>query len=145
MEAIFGIACLAAVINFLYKHSSAIEDTGGRNGMDFTDVSERIDRVNEIRERLAVIENFITDISVCSPDEHQKYVSFEWTSASGRNNRYNICVDGDNKNTKDILKFAYAERDRLRSSLQSETKKLSERCNGNCNGNYSVYGRGGQK
>lgn len=145
MEAIFGIACLAAIINFLYKYGNDVQSTGGRNDMDFTDISEHIDRVNEIRERLEIIENFITDISVCSPEEHQKYISFEWSNASGRNNKYNICVDGDNKNTKDILKFAYAERNRLRTSLQLETKKLSERCNGNCNGNYSVFGRGGQK
>lgn len=145
MEAILGIAFLAAIINFLYKHSDFVQSTGGRCDMDFTDISEYIDQVNEIREQLEVIENFITDISVCSPEEHQKFVAFEWTNASGASNRYNIRVDGDNKNTKDILKFAYAERERLRTSLQSETKKLSERCNGNCNGNYANFGRGGQR
>lgn len=145
MEAILGIACLAAIINLLYKHGNVIQNTGGRNGMDFTDVSEQIDRVNEIRERLGTIEELITDISICSPDEHHKWIAFEWTSASGKNNRYDIWIDGCNKNTKDILKFVYAERDRLRTSLQTETRKLSERCNGNCNGNYTVFDRGGQR
>lgn len=31
MEAILGIAFLAAIINFLYKHSDFVQSTGGRS------------------------------------------------------------------------------------------------------------------
>lgn len=128
MQVIFTIAFLAVLINLLYRYSNAVGEANGRNGTEFTDVSNHIDRINDIRERLEIIENLIADISVCSPEQHHKHISFEWSGETGGNKRYDICVDGGNGNTKDILKFAYSERDRLRTSLRSETKKLSKSC-----------------
>lgn len=109
--------------------------------MDFINVADNIDRINELNERLRVIEELICDIAVCSPKEHHKAVSFEWTSSSGKKKQYDIWVDGNCRNTKDILKFAYSERERLRCSLRYETKKLSEKCGGN----YVVINKSGRK
>lgn len=128
METIFCLAYLVVVVYLLSRWANASSSSGDKSGMDFTSVSENIDRLNELRERLRVIEELIADVSICSPQEHQKSISFEWTSTSGKKKQYDIWVDGKCQNTKDILKFAYSERDRLRSSLQSETKKLSEQC-----------------
>ncbi|MDE5772172.1 MAG: hypothetical protein K2I06_11200 [Ruminococcus sp.] len=145
MEGIFCLAYLAVVVYILYKRYNASASSAKKKDMDFTSVSEHLNLLNEISEKLQVIEELITDISICSPEEHQKSISIEWTSASGKKNQYDIWVDGECTNTKEILKFAYSERDRLRCSLQSETKKLSERCNGNCNGNYTILDRGERK
>lgn len=128
METIFWCICLAVGIYALYKYSNSTAEDGGKSSMNFTNVSEHIDRLNELRENLRVVEELIADISVCSPKRHQKSVTVEWTSTSGKKNQYNIWVDGKCQNTKELLKYAYSERDRLRSEMQTETKKLSEQC-----------------
>ncbi len=131
METIFWFVCLAVGVSLLYKWSNSAAAFDNKNSMNFSNVSKHIDRLNELRERLRVIEELIADISLCSPKEHQKSISVEWTGNSGKKNQYNIWVDGKSQNTKDILKYAYSERDRLRLAMQSETKKLSEQCKDN--------------
>jgi len=128
MEIIISIAWLAFLIYILYRfcHKFNISDDNGR--IEFDCISERIERLNNIRERLQTVEEMITDITVCSPDEHEKVISREWLNGVGEKQKYDLWIDGKNNNSNELLKIAYSERKRLRSSLLSEIKDLSERC-----------------
>ncbi len=128
MEIIISIAWLAFLIYILYKFRTKLNSTDDNGRIEFNCVSERIERLNNIRERLQTVEEMITDITVCSPDEHEKVISCEWMNGVGKKQRYDLWIDGKNNNSNELLKIAYSERKRLRSSLLSEIKDLSERC-----------------
>lgn len=128
METIFLCICLAVVIYALCKCSDATAVSKIKSGVKSQNVSEHIDRLNELHERLRVIDELIGDISSCSPQSHHKSISVEWISNSGKKNRYDICVDGKGKSTKEFLKYAYLEREKVRSEMYSETEEISKQC-----------------
>ncbi|MCM1008299.1 MAG: hypothetical protein NC485_10285 [Ruminococcus flavefaciens] len=135
MERIISITWLAFLIYVLYKFCCKFNSTSDNGRLEFECISEQIERLNNLREQLQTVEKMITDISVCSPDEHEKVISCEWLNSFGEKQRYDLWIDGKNNNSNELLKIAYSERKRLRSSLLSEIKNLSERCYENNYGN----------
>lgn len=144
METIIYVIYLAlAVYGFyqLYKHYKPTDDTD----VEFETVNERIDYLNQLKQQLVSIEEMITDIESCEPDELEKVLRCEWSNAVGERFSYDLWVDGENLVSKELLRIAYSERQRLRTSLKSEIRNLSDRCNENCNENYAFSeSRGGQ-
>lgn len=143
METILVITYCSAVIYILYKIYNRYYRSDEDSDIEFQNISEQIEHLNELREQLQTIEEMITDVSICSPDEHEKVISCEWMNSLGNKLKYDLWVDGKNSTSEELLKIAYSERRRLRTSLKSEIKKLSERCNENCNENYSLSRGGG--
>lgn len=128
MEIIISIAWLAFLIYILYKFQHKLNNSNDNGRIEFDYISERIERLNNIREQLQTVEEMITDITVCSPDEHEKVISCEWLNGVGEKQKYDLWIDGKNNNSNELLKIAFSERKRLRSSMLSEIKNLSERC-----------------
>ena len=145
METILVITYCSAVIYILYKIYNRYYRSDENSDIEFQSISEQIEHLNELREQLQTIEEMITDVSICSPDEHEKVISCEWMNSLGNKLKYDLWVDGKNSTSEELLKIAYSERRRLRTSLKSEIKKLSERCNENCNENYSLSRGGGEQ
>ena len=126
MGMIFCLAYFGVILYFLCRRPDTLSGSDNKKEIDYTEVSEHIEHLKDLKEKLQAIEELINDITVCSPGKHHKSISFEWVTASGKTMRYNISVISGS--TSDILKFAYAERDRLYSLLQTETKKFSGQC-----------------
>lgn len=145
METILVITYCSTVIYILYKIYNRYYRSDENSDIEFQSISEQIEHLNELREQLQTIEEMITDVSICSPDEHEKVISCEWMNSIGNKLKYDLWVDGKNSTSEELLKIAYSERRRLRTSLKSEIKKLSERCNENCNENYSLSRGGGEQ
>lgn len=145
MEIILCLIYCFVVIYGLYKiYNRYYRYCSDENSdIEFQSISEQIEYLNDLREQLQTVEEMITDISICSPDEHEKVISCEWMNSRGNKLRYDLWINGKNSTSEDLLKIAYSERRRLRTSLKSEIKKLSERCNENCNENYPLFGGGG--
>ncbi|MDE6781366.1 MAG: hypothetical protein K2J40_07910 [Ruminococcus sp.] len=141
----YGLILFAFVKLCQWRNSlpDAKEDITG--DIEFLSVTEQLDKVNDIRDRLQTIENIITDVTVCRPDECIKYITVSCPTVTGER-EYNFMVDGENGTTEKFLALLYDERKNLRTSLQIENQKLAERCNGNCNADNekSVFMRGGE-
>lgn len=133
---------LAAVIFLFYKLLKRNSKEDKAESMEFFSIAEKIEYLNEIKEQLKILEEMITDIELCS-SEYEKPIKCEWTDSAGKNSSYTLWIDGG-KTAELMLKTMYAERKKLRSSLLSGVKDLSDRCNENCNDNYVISGRGEQ-
>ena len=128
MDIIICFLYCTAIIYGLYRfhnHNKRSEENGD---IDFQHISEQIEYLSELREKLSTIEEMI--------------ISCEWINGVGDKFRYDLWVDGNNSTSEELLKIAYSERCRLRSALNSEIQKMSERCNENCNESYPVPRRG---
>lgn len=145
MEIFLCLIYCSVVIYGLYKIYNRYYHSDENSDIEFQSISEQIEHLNDLREQLQTVEEMITDISICSPDEHEKVISCEWMSSRGDKLRYDLWINGKNSTSEDLLKIAYSERRRLRTSLKAEIKKLSERCNENCNENYPLFGGGGSR
>lgn len=110
--------------------------------INFFSVSEKIEYLNELKQQLDSVEQLITDIELCSPEIREKVIKLEWITSAGEKKEYSLWIDGTSQTTEELLKIAYIERQRLRTSLHLEIKNLSDRCNENCNENYSYFKAG---
>lgn len=132
---IFYVAVFAFMI---YKSSDkSSEDTGDRD-IDFSEAKKHIEKLTALESRLEQVENLITDIECCSPEQHQAFIHI----VSGTR-EIELHIDGENQTTQNLLKTLYAEREKLRTSLSDEIRKMGGRCNENCNEIYQKNERGG--
>lgn len=113
---IFYVAVFAFMI---YKSSGkSSEDTDGRD-IDFAEAKKHIEKLNALENRLEQVENMITDIECCSPEKHQAFIHI----VSGTR-EIELHIDGENQTTQNLLQTLYAEREKLRTSLSDEIRKM---------------------
>ena len=113
---IFYVAVFAFMV---YKSSGkSSEDTDGRD-IDFAETKKHIEKLNALENRLEQVENLITDIECCSPEKHQAFIHI----VSGTR-EIELHIDGENQTTQNLLKTLYAEREKLRTSLSDEIRKM---------------------
>jgi hypothetical protein len=62
--------------------------------ISFNTIEEYINSLNQLKQRLDIIEQMITDIEVCSPDEEIKGVKVSIPNNQGNYNNYNFIVNG---------------------------------------------------
>lgn len=141
MEMVVYTFCFVFVLCGLYRLYNRYK-LSDDSDIEFETIKERIDYLNSLIQQLQTIEEMITDIESCEPDELEKPVRCEWTNVVGERFAYDLWIDGENIISKEMLKIAYSERSRLRTSLKSEIKKMPERCNENGNENSSFFGEG---
>lgn len=134
---VFYIAVFAFAIHKGFRKNSVPSD---RSDIDFAETKDHISRLNALEEHLEQVENLITDIECCSPDQHQTYI----TILSGTR-EVRLHIDGTNQSTQDLLKTLYNERKVLRTSLSEEIKNYGVRCNEICNEIYPKNERGGAR
>lgn len=108
--------------------------------LKFLETSEHIERLNELKTRIETVEQMITNIETCDPEQRATALNI---SMPGSSSSYSIIANSSNEK---ILELLCDERKKLRSSLQNELEKMSYRCNGNNNGNiHKISRRGAQK
>ena len=113
---IFYVAVFAFMI---YKSSDkSSEDTDGRD-IDFVEAKKHIEKLKALENRLEQVENLITDIECCSPEKHQAFIHI----VSGTR-EIELHIDGENQTTQNLLQTLYAEREKLRTSLSDEIRKM---------------------
>lgn len=123
---------------FKSKNTKEVEEN-----IEFLSVAEAIDEMTTTKEQLASIEEMITEITICSPDDHNKFIRCEWANTLGEHFKYDLYIDGNDNVSDEMLKIAYSERTRLRTLLRQQIKNLNDRCNENCNENYDTASIGG--
>lgn len=145
MAVIFYGLILFGFVKLCQLRNSRTDEDKQTGDLEFLSVTEQLDKVNKIRDRLQTVENIITDVTICKPDECVKYITVSCPAVSGVR-EYDFIVDGENATTEKVLALLYDERKNLRTSLQIETQKLADRCNGNCNADNekSAFLRGGE-
>ena len=119
MELLLIIFYVAVFAFMIYKSSGkSSEDTDDKD-VDFSEVKKHIEKLNALESRLEQVENLITDIECCSPEQHQTFI----TVVSGTR-EIQLHIDGENQTTQNLLKTLYAEREKLRTSLSDEIRKM---------------------
>lgn len=116
---VFYIAVFAFVIHKGSENSAKKEDTPDRNDIDFAETKKHIEKLNALESRLEQVENLITDIECCSPEKHQAFIHI----VSGTR-EIELHIDGENQTTQNLLQTLYAEREKLRTSLSDEIRKM---------------------
>ena len=117
---IFYIAVFAFAVHKCSENSAKKEDTPDRNEIDFAETKKHIEKLTALESRLEQVENMITDIECCSPEQHQAFI----TVVSGTR-EIELHIDGENTTTQNLLKTLYAEREKLRTSLSDEIRKMN--------------------
>ena len=120
MELLLIIFYVAVFAFMIYKSSGkSSEDTDDKD-VDFSEVKKHIEKLTALESRLEQVENMITDIECCSPEQHQAFI----TVVSGAR-EIQLHIDGENQTTQNLLKTLYAERKKLRTSLSDEIRKMN--------------------
>lgn len=148
MNLVAGIAYISAICFLFYKafHKQVRvtpkeddEASEREQTISYNTIEEYINSLNQLKERLDTIEQMITDIEVCSPDDEIKSVKVSVPNNQGNYNSYNFIVDGEDDTTSDILNMLYSERQMLRTALCKELNNPRYRANANDNANDFVY------
>lgn len=96
------------------------------SNVDFNEISKQIDRLQKDKERLAIVENLITDLETFTDregDEGNAY-TLRWRDVTGTEHQYQFMIFGNESEHESLLEIANAERDRLRTSLSKEIQDL---------------------
>lgn len=145
---IFIITLYIAFGAWLVKHRHPPEPEAHSEPpeVNFSETAERVEQLHRTVERLRTVEELITDLEICTPNEYEKPISIEWVSAAGNTRRYDLWIDG-RANSERMLLVAYAERERLRTSLlaQVDGLKAGGRSYANSYANGKLNSRGGDK
>ena len=138
ISVLFSIGCFILVVKAIERDTHSVQNkaTDKHDDIDFVTISEQIDHLNELKDNLQSIEDMITEIEICEPEERATAINISMPT-----NNTGIQIVANNS-SDDILKLLHKERQRLRSSLVNEIKNLKYRCNGNDNGNIENLSRG---
>lgn len=88
----------------------------------YSEISDRITKLNRYREDIDELSDMIADIMSCSPGEVLKGVTIRIPD-SGR--EINLLIDGEDTASDLLLDILEHERDRLNTSLRQEIRKIS--------------------
>ena len=141
ISVLFSIGCFILVFKAIERDAHSVQNkaTDKHDDIDFVTISEQIDHLNELKDNLQSIEDMITEIEICQPEERATAINISMPT-----NNTGIQIIANNS-SDDILALLHKERKRLRFSLSDEIKNLQYRCNGNDNGNIEDLNRGGTK
>lgn len=127
------IACLLIIgAAYIYKKihtygnaSEASREDQQAQKLSFFEIESSIDELTHYKQQLLEIENMITDIESCAPDECA--TAFNISTPTSNSSLVLLA----NRNSECILNLLYSEREICRSSIVKIIQNLSERCNGN--------------
>ncbi|MBQ5825235.1 MAG: hypothetical protein IIW48_10580 [Clostridia bacterium] len=88
----------------------------------YSEISDRITKLNRYREDIDELSDMIADIMSCSPGEVMKGVTIRIPD-SGR--EISLLIDGEDTATDLLLDILENERERLNTSLRQEIRKIS--------------------
>ena len=138
---LFSLGCFILVVKAIERdtHTTDNKTTDKHDDIDFVTISEQLEHLNELKDNLQSIEDMITEIEICQPEERATAINISMPT-----NYTGIQIVANNS-SDEVLKLLHKERQKLRSSLTNEIKNLQYRCNGNDNGNIEDLNRGGAK
>ena len=134
ISALLTLGCFILVFKAIARDTHSVQNrsTADQSDIDFVKISTQLDYINELKDKIQNIENMITEIEICQPEERATAINISMPT-----NNTGIQII-DNKSSDDILDLLHKERKRLRFSLSDEIKNLKYRCNENCNENYEI-------
>lgn len=111
---LFGFIKLCQLRNAQGENLTADDD------MDFSRVIEETEKIEACNKQLKILENLLTDITICNSEQHHKVFVLSWVNeATGENMSFDFWVDNPSSDTAEsLLHLAYAERSRIRPELQ---------------------------
>ncbi len=134
ISVLLTLGCFILVFKAIARDTHSVQNrsTADQSDIDFVKISTQLDYINELKDKIQNIENMITEIEICQPEERATAINISMPT-----NNTGIQII-DNKSSDDILDLLHKERKRLRFSLSDEIKNLKYRCNENCNENYEI-------
>ena len=117
-------AVTALVTRAMFVKNSSTNDTPVKvntGDIDFMDLTEKIDSLSDLKERLLEIENMITEIESAEQNERKIALNLSMPTAD---NQYSFLV---NNSCNAVLELLYSERKKLRSSIVSVIEKIQIR------------------
>ena len=131
MDVLFSVLVILIFVLFLQKPISKLIKKD--EDIQYIEVEDHIDNLTALKRNLNDIEQMITDVQICTP--HERATAFKLYMHTN-NTAVDILADSASEN---VLALLFAERQKLRSSLSCEIKKIHSVCHGNINTNDSIF------
>jgi hypothetical protein len=131
MDVLFSVLVILIFALFLQKPISKLIKKD--EDIQYIEVEDHIDNLTALKRNLNDIEQMITDVQICTP--HERSTAFKLYMHTN-NTAVDILADSASEN---VLALLFAERQKLRSSLSCEIKKIHSVCHGNINTNDSIF------
>ena len=134
MDVLFSILAILIFALFLQKPISKLIKKD--EDVPYIEIEDHIDNLTALKNHLNDIEQMITDVQICTP--HERSTAFKLYMHTN-NTAVDILADSASEN---VLALLFAERQKLRSSLSREVKKIYNTCHGNVNKNDKIFSKG---
>ena len=131
MDVLFSILAILIFALFLQKPISKLIKKD--EDVPYIEIEDHIDNLTALKNHLNDIEQMITDVQICTP--HERATAFKLYMHTNHTS-VDILADSASEN---VLALLFAERQKLRSSLSCEIKKIHSVCHGNINTNDSIF------
>ncbi len=131
MDVLFSVLVILIFALFLQKPISKLIKKD--EDIQYIEVEDHIDNLTALKRNLNDIEQMITDVQICTP--HERATAFKLYMHTNHTS-VDILADSASEN---VLALLFAERQKLRSSLSCEIKKIHSVCHGNINTNDSIF------
>ena len=134
MDVLFSVLAILIFALFFQKTISRLIKKD--DDIPYVEVERHIDNLTALKRNLNDIEQMITDVQICTP--HERSTAFKLYMHTN-NTAVDILADSASEN---VLALLFAERQKLRSSLSREVKKIYNTCHGNVNKNDKIFSKG---
>ena len=134
MDVLFSVLVILIFVLFLQKPISKLIKKD--EDIPYIEIEDHIDNLTALKRNLNDIEQMITDVQICTPSE--RATAFKLYMHTN-NTAVDILADSASEN---VLALLFAERQKLRSSLSREVKKIHNTCHGNVNKNDKIFSKG---
>jgi hypothetical protein len=134
MDVLFSVLVILIFALFLQKPIS--KSIKKDEDIPYIEIEDHIDNLTALKRNLNDIEQMITDVQICTP--HERATAFKLYMHTN-NTAVDILADSASEN---VLALLFAERQKLRSSLSREVKKIHNTCHGNVNKNDKIFSKG---
>ena len=131
MDVLFSVLVILIFVLFLQKPISKLIKKD--EDIPYIEIEDHIDNLTALKRNLNDIEQMITDVQICTP--HERATAFKLYMHTNHTS-VDILADSASEN---VLALLFAERQKLRSSLSCEIKKIHSVCHGNINTNDSIF------
>ena len=129
MGVIFYGLILFAFVKLCQLRNSLPSDVPEKDDdMNFSRVIEETEKMEVLNRQLQVLENLLTDITICNSGQHHKGFTLSWINeATGENMSFDFWVSDPSEDTaKALSELACTERSRLRTELMEIIDGLPE-------------------
>ena len=106
----------------LGRTSEPEEKTQQISRASYSEISDKITRLNRYREDIDELSEMIADILSCSPGEVMKSVTIRIPDSD---REFDLLIDGEDTASDLLLDLLESERERLNTSLRQEIRRIS--------------------